>query len=97
MSVTAEQKSSGGSAVTNTDDDQLGVVLPGCEDEVLCRFVATKILVDLMVDAGTLEPLRKAYTDTEIVGLAATVAFSMGFGRVNAVLDIANDCAVRID
>ena len=38
--------------------------------------------------------MRTEFTDDEIVELAGIVAFSMGIGRVSAVLDVANECPV---
>lgn len=46
------------------------------------------------MDAGLFDRMRSEFKDAEIVELAGIVAFSMGVGRVSAVLDIANECPV---
>ncbi len=66
-------------------------------EKLAIEFAERFALAHREIDDELFVRLRGAYSDTEIVELAGTVAFSMGFGRINAVLDIANDCAVRID
>ena len=46
------------------------------------------------MDSGLFDRMRSEFADAEIVELAGIVAFSMGVGRVSAVLDIANECPV---
>ena len=48
------------------------------------------------IGAEFIERLRVEYRDEEIVELAGLVAFCMGVGRIYAVLDIANECAIVI-
>lgn len=46
------------------------------------------------MDQEFFDRMRVEFKDEEIVELAGLVAFSMGIGRVSAVLDVANDCPV---
>lgn len=46
------------------------------------------------MDSGLFDRMRGEFEDAEIVELAGIVAFSMGVGRVSAVLNIANECPV---
>ena len=48
------------------------------------------------IGSDFIERLRVEYRDEEIVELAGLVAFCMGVGRIYAVLDIANECAIVI-
>jgi alkylhydroperoxidase family enzyme len=47
-------------------------------------------------DDGFWAELRAAYTDAEIVDLAACCGKWLGLGRINAVLEIERSCPVRI-
>lgn len=41
--------------------------------------------------------MKAAFTDKEIVELTATIAFCLGVGRLQTVLDLANECEIVVD
>lgn len=65
-------------------------------EKLAIEFAERFALEHRAMDDAFFDRLRAAYSSKEIVELAGTVAFCMGIGRVYQVLDVANECPVRM-
>ena len=64
-------------------------------EKLAIEFAELFCLQPDLITSDFFERMKKHYDDKEIVELAGTIAFCLGFGRVTKVLNIANECPVR--
>ena len=64
-------------------------------EKLAIEFAELFCLSPDLLTANFFQRMQDHYDDEEIVELAGTIAFCLGFGRVSKVLNIANECPVR--